>query len=89
MAAGRFEIGAIALGHLVDVDGVFAGREVFEVQLNNDALGASAGDGGRADACAFAVFHLNDNFGCFLSGGRHHAKREDRQYSQGCFHGSH
>ena len=36
MRAGRLEVGGIALGVLVEVDGVLAGREIVQVKLKGN-----------------------------------------------------
>ena len=38
--ASRLEVGAFAFGELVDMERVFAGRKVFDVELDTDALGS-------------------------------------------------
>ena len=40
MRAGGFEVGAIALGILMEVDGVFARRKTVEVKLEVGASGS-------------------------------------------------
>src|SRR5260370_15146551 len=40
MTTSGFEVGAFTLGGLMDVDGVFAGREVLQVELYLQAVGS-------------------------------------------------
>ena len=56
--AGGFEVGRIALGELVDVHGMLAGRQSLEVQLNFYALWRG-GERCGADVMAFSVSDLN------------------------------
>ena len=41
MRSGGFEVGWVALRKLVNVQGMLAGREVFDIDLDLDAVGAS------------------------------------------------
>src|SRR5450432_1224987 len=58
MRAGGFEVGRIALGELMDVNGMLAGGQVFYVQLDFYALGRG-GESGGADVVAVGVSDLD------------------------------
>jgi hypothetical protein len=55
--AGGFEVGAIALGILMEVDGVFAGREAVEMKLKGHAR-SLLGENDRAYGFALRVFEF-------------------------------
>ncbi len=62
MGAGGFEIGRIAFGVLVEVDGVLAGRKIVQVKLEADAWSLLRhGDG--ADGLALSVLEFDLGFG--------------------------
>ena len=60
---GRLEVGPFAFGELVDVEGVFAGRKVFDVELDANAV-RSLGEGGAADDLILSVFDFNGERFC-------------------------
>ena len=62
MRAGGFEIGRIALGVLVEVDGVLAGRKIVQVKLEADAWSLLR-DGDGADGLALGVLEFDLDFG--------------------------
>ena len=57
--AGGFEVGRFALGELVDVEGMLAGRESLDVELDAHAV-RSFGERGGADDLIFRVLDVND-----------------------------
>src|SRR5450432_2406800 len=58
MRAGGFEVGRIALGELMDVNGMLAGGQVLYVQLDFYAFGRG-GESGGADVVAVGVSDLD------------------------------
>src|SRR6478672_10100274 len=59
MSAGRSESGRLALGILMNVDGVFAGGKVFQIELDADAVGRAAAKRRNTDTLPFGVFQFN------------------------------
>jgi hypothetical protein len=58
---GRSESWSFTFGDLVNVGGMFAGRQVLEVEHNRDAETALAlGNGGRAKALSLRISQLHD-----------------------------
>jgi hypothetical protein len=62
MRAGRFEIGSIALGVLMKVDGVLARRKIVKLKLEADAR-AFLPEGDRAYGFALSVLDFDFSFG--------------------------
>ncbi len=62
VAAGGFEVRGFAERLLVDMDGVLAHREVFEVDLDGEFVVLAGGEGGGAGV--FAVSGLEGNGKC-------------------------
>ena len=58
MRTGGLEVGTFALGELVDVERVFAGRKIFDVELDADAV-RSLGERGGADDLILRVLDFN------------------------------
>src|SRR5450755_46909 len=58
--AGGFELWRVAFGDLMDVHGVFAGRKIFDVQLDAHAVGRGTQRGG-ADNFILRVADIDDN----------------------------
>jgi len=58
MRTGGLEVRAFALGELVDVEGVFAGRKIFDVELDADAV-RSLGKRCAADDLILSVFDFD------------------------------
>jgi hypothetical protein len=58
MRTGGFEVGRIALRDLMNVEGVFAGRKIFDVQRDFDAL-RRARKYARTHTLAVGVFELD------------------------------
>ena len=60
---GGFEVGRGAGCGLVKVDGVFARREIFEIQFHAYSSGFFFPQSDGADAFALRVLHLDNGFG--------------------------
>ena len=58
---GGLEVRRVALGNLMDVDGMLAGRQILDVQCNFDAL-RTAGKLGSANALAFGVLEFDSHW---------------------------
>src|SRR5260370_17854320 len=58
-----FEIGRLALGHLMDVNGVFTRRQVLDVNLDGDALGRWR-QCRSANALALRILDVHDDRLC-------------------------
>jgi hypothetical protein len=73
--AGGFEVGGFALGILVNVNGVFAGRKIMEVELE---AGASCviPNKDRAYGFALSVLEFDFSFGC--AGKSENCQSDDR-----------
>ncbi len=63
MRASRFKIGAIALGSLMKVNGVFSGRQIVKVKLQAGA-GSLLPQRDRTDILALSVLKFDFGFGC-------------------------
>src|SRR5690242_18371280 len=61
MASGRLEVWALALGRLMDMNGMFAGCKIVEIELDFHALGVGR-EGSIANILALAILQ-RDNFG--------------------------
>jgi hypothetical protein len=70
MRSGRFEVGSVALGVLVEVDGVLAGRQIVKHQLEADARGVRHNDD-RSDVFALSVLKVDFGFGCAGKSAKH------------------
>ena len=62
MSTGRFEVGALALGDLMEMDGMFSGREIVEFELERDARPLIPDDD-FADGFALSIFEFNFGLG--------------------------
>ena len=67
MRAGGLEIGGVALGILMKVDSMLAGRKIVKVQLERDALSVLRHDDG---ACGLTVGVFDCDFGLGCAGKR-------------------
>jgi len=56
----RLEIGRLALGEFMNVDGMFSRREIFDVEGNFNALWRR-GQGGCANALALRILDVHNN----------------------------
>ena len=63
MRAGGFEVGGIALGVLMKVDAMFAGREIVKAELEADPRSLLP-QNDRADIFALGVLDVDLGFGC-------------------------
>jgi hypothetical protein len=63
VGAGRLEIGAVALGILMKVDGMLAERKIVKVELEHDALSVLRHDD-RARGLTAGVFDCDFDLGC-------------------------
>ena len=80
-----FEVGRIAFGILMEVDGVFAGRQIVEIQLEFDA-GSLLRQHDTSDRLALGIFHFNLGFGCTGQSEKDHSNSR-RERGEGCeFH---
>ena len=61
MTAGCLEVRGIAEGFLVDVDGVFADGEVFQVEFDGELTALDLLEGGGSGVLASAGFDGNDD----------------------------
>ncbi len=60
--AGGFEVGAFALGNLMEVDGMFSGGEIVESELQGDARSLIPQDD-ITDVFALSVFEFDFSLG--------------------------
>ena len=60
--AGRFEVGGLALGVLMKVDGVLTGRQIMKSKLEADA-GSLLPQGDRPDGFALSVLEFDFGLG--------------------------
>jgi hypothetical protein len=60
MGAGGFEIGRLALGDLMNVDGVFAWRKTLDIERDFDTLGRGR-QCGRANTLALGILDVYGN----------------------------
>ena len=63
MRAGGFEVGGVALGVLMKVDAMFAGREIVKAELEADPRSLLP-QNDRADIFALGVLDVDLGFGC-------------------------
>ncbi len=63
VSTGGFEVGAFALGDLMEVDGMFSGREIVEFELEGDARSLIPEDD-VTDVFALSVFEFDFGLGC-------------------------
>lgn len=77
MWASRFEIGRVTLRVLMKVDGMYARRQVFEVQFHPDSF-AGFPKGGGADRLALSILELDFNLSlaCRCQRDHEHGNRE-------------
>jgi len=67
MRTGGFEIGRLALGNLMDVDGMFTRRKIFDVECDFDAFRGGRKNGG-ADRLTLDVLDVHsDGLGVRMS----------------------
>src|SRR5580700_2905660 len=59
---GRLEVGTIALGILMEVNAVFARRQIMHLYIEYHALGSALRQDNRSQALALGIFHLNHSF---------------------------
>jgi hypothetical protein len=79
VGSGRLEVGRLAFCELVDMQGVLAGRQVLDIELDSYAV-RRFGKGCGANALALGVFNIDREwFGCGIGGGYSGAARQDKQ----------
>ena len=78
MRPGGLEVGSFALGELMDVERVFAGRKVFDVEFDPYSVG-SIGERSGADDLILGVFNVYDQrLGWRRRGGVDDSRRKEK-----------
>ena len=78
MRPGGLEVGSFALGELMDVERVFAGRKVFDVELDPHSVW-SIGKRSGADDLILGVFNVYDQrLGWRRRGGVADSRRKEK-----------
>jgi hypothetical protein len=86
VSTGRFEVRSFALGDLMEVDGMFSGREIVQFELECDARSLIP-DEDVADGFALSIFKFDFGLGRALGGeGSQREEQSERERGKG-FHG--
>src|SRR5271169_5058372 len=75
MSTRRLEVGSLALGHLVKVDGMLPWRQVVQVKLQTHTR-ALIPDHNFAHGFALGIFHFHLCFGCAPRRSEGHGKEQ-------------
>jgi hypothetical protein len=85
MSTGRLEIGAFALGHLMEVEGMLSGREIVKVKLDDDARPfLREGNGANTLSLRICEFNLELNLGLGRAPGWEDSHREEQPEGEIC-----